>query len=177
MNDRVFDCDLWLNEQFSGDMAYMRPLGVMKHKYMVENMTKYLKWLEAKYGQKTEYAFTITSACDLTAVKEEEDKMIFAATKILEQQTCPVIEGEAYLEYTDAGRPHIHGWYRCDKGHRIYQKIFKRYWPEWSEADKQGKGNKGGYHKEMKTNKYKDYASAEGRLVCRIKPEISTPTP
>lgn len=166
-----YDMDIFLDEQFANCMD-IRPRGYLAHKYMISNMSKFYKFLDNKYGAKKEYAFTLTTGCDLTAVKEEEDRMIFAVKKILEQQTCPVIEGEAYLEYTEAGRPHIHGWYRCDKGHRIYQKIFKRYWPEWSEDDKQGKGNKGGYHKEMKTNRYKDYASAEGRRVCSIRPEI-----
>jgi len=166
------DCDIWLDEQFQGAMAYMRPEGMLKHKYMINNMAKYLKWLERRYGTRTEYAFTLTTGCDLSEVKEEEERMIFAVNKILQQQTCPVLEGDAYLEYTEAGRPHIHGWYRCDMGHRIYQKIFKRYWPEWNEGNKQGEGIKGGYHKEMKTNKYKDYAAAEGRKVCSIIPQF-----
>lgn len=157
--------EAWLHETF-GHMEYLKPIGINKWKYLADNLAEYLKWLEQKVGKKREYAFTLTSnQTDPEKFATVEEEMIIAVGKILTQQTCPVLEAEAYLEYCKDGKPHIHGWYRCDKGHRIYQKIFKRYWPLWNEDKKAGSGSIGGYHKEMQSNKYKDYASAEGRKI------------
>lgn len=148
----------WIKETVPEGIRPTEAYAILRH--TVDNIDKYLKWLDAKHGATTEYAFTLTSN-----VMVEEEKIVNAVCKILSQQTCPVVEAEAYLEYTKAGIPHIHGWYKCDKGHRIYQKIFKRYWPLWDESKKVGEGHQGGYHKVMKSNKYRGYQAAEGRKV------------
>lgn len=143
--------------------------GFMRSKYLVEHHNEFIKWLDKTYGKQCYYAFTLTSNIqDPTLFKEEEEKMCIAATKILSQQTNPVKEGEAYLEYTDKGVPHIHGWYSTEKGGRIYAKIFKRHWSLWNEDKRIGKGHQGGYHEKQKSSQYSKYASAEGRLIYKV---------
>jgi len=108
-----------------------------------------------------QYAFTFTT--NLSKEQIETD-MLDACYRLYKQQTVPVAEGEAYLEYTKEGRPHIHGWYETEDGGRIFSKIFKRCWPTWGET--QGKTQfTGGYHEQMKTNRYKGYAAAEDRVI------------
>lgn len=108
------------------------------------------------------FAFTLTTNGDDPAV--EEDRLIVASNKLFHQESVPVARGEAYLEYTEAGRPHIHGWYQTEDGGRIFSKVFKRCWPLWGETAGR-KQFAGGYHEEMKTNRYLGYANAEQRLV------------
>lgn len=145
----------------------VRPAGrYMRSKFLLDNWSQYMKWLESKVESRKSYAITLTT--DVTDPEKwptVEQEMVNAISKIFTQQTCPVLEAEAYLEYQTSGAPHIHGYYRCDKGHRIYTKIFKRYWPLWNEAKKCGKGHQGGFHEVMKTDKYKGYMAAEGRKV------------
>lgn len=108
-----------------------------------------------------QYAFTFTT----NMTKEEiQDEMCDSAYKLFSQNTVPVRVGEAYLEYTEEGRPHIHGWYETQDGGRIFAKVFRRCWKYWGEKDKRTKFA-GGYHEEMKSNRYKGYASSEGRLI------------
>lgn len=132
-------------------------------------MTKFGEWeahLKAVHLSKPKklFAFTLTTNGDDKA--EEEEKLCVAATKLFHQESVPVARGEAYLEYTEAGRPHVHGWYETVDGGRIFSKVFKRCWPLWGE--KSGKKQfAGGYHEEMKTNRYIGYASAEGRMVAK----------
>lgn len=110
-----------------------------------------------------QYAFTFTT----NKSKEEiQTTMIESCYKLYKQQTCPILEGEAYLEYTEEGRPHIHGWYETVDGGRVFAKVFARCWPAWKEKRGQTKFA-GGYHEQMKTNRYKGYASAEGRVIVR----------
>lgn len=140
--------------------------GFMLSSLALENEAMYLKWLDSKRKATSEYAFTLTTdITDPEQWKSVEEQMIKATSKILTQQTCPVLEAEAYLEYQASGAPHIHGWYKCDKGHRVYQKIFKRYWSIWDESKKRGKGHQGGYHSIMKSNQYRGYQAAEGRKI------------
>lgn len=148
-----------------------RPIdNYMKSKYIVENMNRYLKWIDTQYNLLTPYAFTLTTnITDSEKFLEEEQKMILAATKILTQNTNPIVDGEAYLEYTANGAPHIHGWYKTKSGGRVYAKIFKRHWSLWNEDKRIGDGHQGGYHKKMKSIKYHGYASAEDRLVYKVK--------
>lgn len=159
-----FSSITWVKETIP---EYIRPAGGYAHtKYVLDNWDKYIKWLESKRGATTEYVFTLTTdVTDKDKWPDVEQAMRLATHKILTQQTCPVLEAEAYLEYQSSGAPHIHGFYKCDKGHRIYQKIFKRYWPAWNEDTRLGNGHKGGYHAVMKTNKYRSYQAAEGRKI------------
>jgi len=94
--------------------------------------------------------------------------MVEAAHKLFRQQTVPILEGEAYLEYTEEGRLHIHAWYETDDGGRVFAKIFRRCWQYWGE--KSGKTKfAGGYHEQMKTARYKGYSASEGRVICSKK--------
>lgn len=94
------------------------------------------------------FAGTLTKAPDW---KETEEDMINAICKIMEQKTCPVEKYVWYLEYTDAGLPHIHFIYRTATGGRIHAKVFKRYWKQWNEKVPLGKGFRGGYHRHVQS--------------------------
>lgn len=80
-----------------------------------------------------------------------ENEMVIAIKKIMNQQTCPVEKYAWYLEYTKNGLPHIHFIYRTPEGTRIHQKVFKRYWKQWDEGTRAGAGFKGGYHRLAKS--------------------------
>lgn len=108
------------------------------------------------------FAFTFTTNLGRDEIQQE---MIDSCHKLFRQQTVPIEEGEAYLEYTKEGRPHIHGWYETQDGGRVFAKVFQRCWSYWKEE--RGKTKfAGGYHEEMKLNRYKGYSSAEGRVIC-----------
>lgn len=108
------------------------------------------------------YAFTLTTNSETKL--EIQKEMCYSAWKLFLQKTTPVEEGEIYLEYTDKGRPHLHGWYVTEDGGRIFAKTFRRCWPPWGEKARQTKFA-GGFHELMKTTRYKDYSSSEGRLI------------
>lgn len=108
------------------------------------------------------FAFTFTTN---KMPSEIQTEMIDSCHKLYRQQSCPIVEGEAYLEYTKEGRPHIHGWYETADGGRVFAKVFQRCWPYWKEE--RGKTMfAGGFHEEMRTDRYRGYASAEGRVIC-----------
>lgn len=107
------------------------------------------------------FAFTLTTGSDDPAMEEE---MREAARKLFRQKYCEIQEGECFLEFTGEGRPHIHGWYQTVDGGRVFAKVFKRCWKTWGEKKGHTKFA-GGYHEEMKTNRYLGYAAAEGRCV------------
>lgn len=79
--------------------------------------------------------------------KTEED-MITAIKKLMRQKSCPVKRYAWYLEYTEAGTPHIHFVYETESGGRIERKHFKRMWSLWDEDTRCGAGFRGGYHRE-----------------------------
>lgn len=114
------------------------------------------------------YAFTFTTNLDTKL--EVQKEMCEAAFRLFNQKTVPVSEGEVYLEYTEEGRPHLHGWYQTESGGRIFAKIFKRCWAPWGEKGRLTKFP-GGFHEEMRNNRYIGYAQSEGRLVVKKKPE------
>ena len=111
---------------------------------------------------KKTFAFTFTTNLDTKL--EVQQEMCNSAWKLMTQKTTPVEEGEVYLEYTEQGRPHLHGWYVTEDGGRIFAKTFRRCWPSWGEKARQTKFA-GGFHELMKSNRYKGYSSSEGRLV------------
>lgn len=118
-----------------------------------------------------QFAFTFTT----NKTKEEiEQEMCDSAHKLFVQKTVPVRAGEVYLEYTEEGRPHLHGWYETQDGGRIFAKTFRRCWQYWGEKDKRTKFA-GGYHEEMKSNRYRGYASSEGRLIVMKKEDAENP--
>lgn len=101
------------------------------------------------------FAGTITKSPEWD---ETQDDMCVAIEKIFSQQTVPVDKYVWYLEYTDAKLPHIHFLYLTKSGGRITSKIFKRYWKQWDEKRKLGKGHQGGYHKSVESLiAYKEY--------------------
>lgn len=115
---------------------------------------------------KKKYAFTLTT--NGNDVMEEQNNLCEAVNRLFLQQTVPIEEGGAWLEYTSVGRPHIHGWYSTSDGGRVFSKVFQRCWPRWKE--KRGlREFPGGYHEEMKQDRYLGYASAEGRQVIEKK--------
>jgi hypothetical protein len=70
------------------------------------------------------------------------------------------------LEHTEAGTPHVHGWYKTNSGRRIASKYFQRYWPLWDEKVKMGSGHKGGYHQKARHNEsYDAYLKKEGQII------------
>lgn len=108
------------------------------------------------------FAGTLTKAPDW---KETEEDMIRAMHKIMEQKTCPVENYVWYVEHTDAGLPHIHFIYRTITGGRIHQKVFKRYWSQWDEKRKLGKGHQGGYHKHVESETaYLEYIAKDSGI-------------
>lgn len=114
-----------------------------------------------------EWAFTFTTNKSPSEFQDEERAMIDATQRLFSQQSQPILEGSAYLEYTDAGAPHIHGWYRLAGGGRLYAKQFKRVWRLWNEDVKLGRGHQGGYHAPA-GDKYKGYAAVEGRKIVSV---------
>lgn len=128
---------------------------------LTEDFRQWLHEMEAEAAKKRkQFAFTLTTnETDVTS------EICSAAHKVFAQKTVPVRQGEAYLEYTKEGRPHIHGWYETENGGRIFSKVFHRCWPLWQEKRGQTKFG-GGFHEEIKTSRYKDYASCEGRVIC-----------
>lgn len=75
-----------------------------------------------------------------------EKDMINAIQKLMKQKSQPVKRYAWYLEYTDAGTPHIHFIYETITGGRIHKQTFKRAWPIWDETVSVGRGHRGGYH-------------------------------
>lgn len=91
-----------------------------------------------------------------------ENEMVIAIKKIMNQQTCPVEKYAWYVEYTKNDLPHIHFIYQTPSGNRIHQKVFKRYWKTWDEKQRCGTGHRGGYHKLVKSETaYLEYIEKE----------------
>lgn len=132
------------------------------------SQTDYKIWYEhvkkCHWKKKKKFAFTFTT--NLNTKLEVQKEMCYSAWKLFQQNTTPVEEGEVYLEYTEEGRPHLHGWYVCRDGGRIFAKTFRRCWPSWGEKARQTRFA-GGYHEEIKSERYQGYASEEGRLILK----------
>lgn len=106
------------------------------------------------------FAGTLTMG---TTTPENEETMVVAIKKIMNQQTCPLRKYKWYVEYTERGLPHVHFIYETLTGGRIHAKIFKRYWKLWDESVRHGKGFQGGYHKECHSETaYDEYISKDG---------------
>ena len=106
------------------------------------------------------FAGTLTMG---TTTPENEETMVVAIKKIMNQQTCPVKKYKWYVEYTERGLPHVHFMYETYEGGRIHAKVFMRYWKLWDEKDRKGKGFTGGYHKEVLSEvAYDEYISKDG---------------
>lgn len=169
---RSEECD-WCNEfrEWNGNdvavgsletrMKHMEDVVIPRCREFVEHCKKY----HDEKKEAKQFAFTFTT----NKSKEEiEKEMIHSCHKLFLQKTVPIRQGEAYLEYTEEGRPHIHGWYETEDGGRVFAKVFQRCWPAWKE--KRGQIQfAGGYHELMKSGRYKGYSSAEGRVICMKK--------
>lgn len=106
------------------------------------------------------FAGTLTMS---TSDTTNEEEMVAAMKKILNQKTVPVKRWAWYLEHTENGTPHIHFIYETDTGGRIHQKIFRRYWKVWDESTKCGRGHRGGYHKVVESETaYTEYIAKDG---------------
>lgn len=113
---------------------------------------------------KHQFAFTFTTNLDTKL--EIQKEMCESAYRLFSQKSNSVNFGEVYLEYTEAERPHLHGWYQTDDGGRIFAKTFKRCWRYWGEKERKTQFP-GGYHELMKSNRYKEYSSSEDRIILR----------
>lgn len=159
VNDYAADCQIckdFINYDFSIYDIQTRC------KKMAEMTQQHTMHLRLSHKPKKTFAFTLTTN---KQGKEVENEMVFATHRIYMQNTTPIEEGAAYLEYTEEGRPHIHGWYKTEDGGRVFSKTFKRCWPTWGEKRGHTKFA-GGFHEEMKSDRYKDYAAAEDRVIC-----------
>lgn len=152
----------WL--AFADDVEWIRLLG--KGKWA--EIEAYLRQEHPAPKKRKTYAFTFTTNLDTKL--EIQKEMCYSAWKLFLQKTTPVEQGEVYLEYTEQGRPHLHGWYETEDGGRIFAKTFRRCWHPWAEKARQTKFA-GGFHELMKSNRYKEYASTEGRLIVSKKPD------
>lgn len=126
----------------------------------------YSKWKKAQMypngdaptPQELEYAFTLTTNSNETTREE----LLFAVEKLFRNgrtyKNEPIKRGAYCVEYTDAGRPHIHGVYTTGSERRITAKSFNRAWKLWDEKIRMGDGHQGGYHSLCKNNqKYQEY--------------------
>lgn len=151
-------CAAWMNTRYEGEDK------VISTSRMIEEAKAIMEHVKSDHREvkRKQYAFTFTTNLS----KEEiEKEMIHSCHKLYLQKSCPISEGEAYLEYTEEGRPHIHGWYETEDGGRVFAKIFARCWPYWKE--KRGVTKfAGGYHEVMKSQRYKGYSSGEERVIC-----------
>jgi len=87
-----------------------------------DEIERYLRSKHASHQAKKTFAFTFTTNSDRKL--EIQQEMCNSAWKLFQQKTIPVEEGEVYLEYTEQGRPHLHGWYVTEDGGRIFAKVF-----------------------------------------------------
>jgi len=104
------------------------------------------------------YVFTLTTNND----QHTKDNLLGAAQKLFKNGRTykdePIIKGAYCLEFTEAGRPHIHGIYTTGSPRQLTDRSFQRAWKLWEPKKKQGAGHQGGFHqKSTNPDKYKDY--------------------
>lgn len=163
---QLTDWQLDVLMDISGCSECMRlvPWGYMRHN--AEAIDAYSRHIKTHQKKETAYAFTFTTAAKPEGFVQAEEALIDAAERLYRQESVPIKEGAAFLEYGEDGRPHVHGWYQTEDGGRVFSKVFHRCWPEW--AEKRGKTKfAGGYHEVMKSNRYIGYANAEGRCIVK----------
>lgn len=151
------DSDMKVIRSGESAMNHMEKEVIPRSKAWVEHCR-----IAHQHKPKKRYAFTFTTNQDTKL--EIQKEMCESAYKLFTQKTIPIAKGEVYLEYTEAHRPHLHGWYETEDGGRVFAKIFRRVWSPWGEKDRM-KRFPGGYHEEMKGDRYIGYASSEGRLI------------
>jgi len=121
-----------------------------------------------KADPETSYAFTLTMPPGYVPKKP-----LIEAAKILMERgytNKPYEKTSKWvivLEHTEAGTPHVHGWYKTNSGRRIASKSFQRAHPLWDEKIKLGAGHKGGYHQKARHHEsYDSYLLKEGEIIC-----------
>lgn len=120
---------------------------LLRRKYLSPGCPGYIKPVGSHKGNGTHqgiWAGTLTMSPSDELTQED---MINAIKKIMRQKSCPVSRYVWYLEYTDAGTPHVHFMYETVSGGRIERKHFKRLWKLWDEDIRCGSGHRGGYHR------------------------------
>ena len=134
-------------------------MSVDEYSEWLQNKDKHIAYEENPTPEAYWYVFTLTTNND----EHTKDNLLGAASKLFENGVThlnePIIKGAYCLEYTEAGRPHIHGIYTTGTPRRLTNRSFQRAWKLWAPAKNQTAGGfKGGYH-ERSTNpqKYKDY--------------------
>jgi len=83
---------------------------------------------------------------------EAKDAMRKALERLQHYYRHELEEFHAVGEHTQAGLPHVHGYYRLEGGKRITTKNFKRAYPPWNPHHVMGKGHEGGYHEPAKSD-------------------------
>ncbi|UAU47019.1 Rep [Chicken proventriculitis-associated circular virus 27] len=104
------------------------------------------------------YVFTLTTNNN----EHTRDNLLGAAKKLFQNgrtyKNEPIIKGAYCLEFTEAGRPHIHGIYTTGSERQLTDRSFQRAWKLWEPKKKQGLGHQGGFHqKATNAEKYNDY--------------------
>lgn len=136
----------WLDSRTQRETDFRKILSAENdHMYEVHGEAKPVKAKHHKGNGKPSGLFAGTLTMSPKDPYNEKD-MISAIRKLMKQKSCPVKRYAWYLEYTDAGTPHIHFIYETERGGRITAQTFGRCWPLWNESIECGRGHKGGYH-------------------------------
>jgi len=105
---------------------------------------------KAKLGP-WEFTLTYSPTKHGWSVDEAKDAMRTAMERLTRYYREELEELHATGEYTQAGHPHVHCWYRLTGGHKITTKSFKRAYPIWNPNHKTGpRGHEGGHHEPVK---------------------------
>jgi len=98
-----------------------------------------------------EFTLTYSPTKHGWSVDEAKDAMRTAMERLTRYYREELEELHATGEYTQAGHPHVHCWYRLTGGHKITTKSFKRAYPIWNPKHKTGpRGHEGGHHEPVK---------------------------
>lgn len=104
---------------------------------------------KAKQGP-WEFTLTYSPAKHGWSADEAKDAMRSAVERLTRYYREEIEEFHAVGEYTQAGAPHVHAWYKLDGGRKMTTKSFKRAYPIWNERAKMGRGHEGGHHEPVK---------------------------
>lgn len=142
--------------QFHRELYFDQLNDLMKqHKAWLEFMEGYLAWRRKQMkldkagnngSQLGPREFTFTYGEHFADPEEAKRVMAQAIDRLTRYYKDEIIEFHAVGEYTQAGRPHIHGWYHLENGLKITDKNFKRAYPPWNPKKKLGRGFEGGHH-------------------------------
>lgn len=97
-----------------------------------------------------EFTLTYSPAKHGWSADEAKDAMRTAIERLTRYYREELEEFHAVGEYTQAGAPHVHAWYKLGGGRRMTTKSFRRAYPIWNERAKLGRGHEGGHHEPVK---------------------------